>query len=275
MTARRVTTSGPGSETDSPGDHAIKVTRRRGATHPSFVPEDVLSYLHQGGTARNFMEIIALDFEKLFFATFSNAPCSTDGLRDPRLVRRMRAGGETILRSFGPDAMESIIGHGSDTVRGWCAFAIAEIPGLSDSQRLERMSPLLRDSHFAVREWAWLAFRKYVIDNPIPSLDLLHPLAKDSDHRARRFACEVTRPIGVWSRHIPEFKAEPSRALQLLTTLRNEQHKYVQDSLGNWLNDAARTNPEWVRALCQSWLSQAPASPPYLIRRAMRSLASA
>jgi 3-methyladenine DNA glycosylase AlkC len=47
----------------------------------------------------------------------------------------------------------------------------------------------------------------------------------------------------------------------------------VRDSVGNWLNDASKTQPEWVTRICSDWQKQSPTrDTAYIIRRATRSL---
>jgi 3-methyladenine DNA glycosylase AlkC len=185
----------------------------------------------------------------------------------------MRAAADMLWEQFGEDAISISASSASDMVRGWGAFVVgrSETPTLED--RLALIRPFADDSHFAVREFAWLSMRSHVIADTINALSLLEPWTHDESHLIRRFTSEVTRPIGVWSRHVPLLKSHPGHARQLLNSLRHDDHIYVQNSVGNWLNDAARTNPEWVRKTCANWLADGPTRATMRIcRRGQRNL---
>jgi len=160
-------------------------------------------------------------------------------------------------------------------VRGWAAYMIGGCALTSLPRILESVQPLANDGHFCVREWAWLAVRPRIAQDLDEAISILSKWTASPSEYIRRFASEATRPRGVWSAHLPVLKKEPYRGLPILEPLRADVAPYVQNSVANWLNDAAKTRPDWVVELCHSWLSEKPSSATQHIgKRARRSIPS-
>jgi 3-methyladenine DNA glycosylase AlkC len=187
------------------------------------------------------------------------------------ITRRMALAAQLLLEAQVDLAL--LQAHPSDTVRGWACFVIAAQAGWPLPQQLAAMRPLADDGHFGVREWAWLALRPHLAAHLDESISLLAPWTADPSERVRRFACEALRPRGVWCAHIARLKEQPQLALPVLQPLRADPAVYVQDSVANWLNDAAKSGPDWVRSLCAQWLlDSANAATVRICKRAQRSI---
>lgn len=68
------------------------------------------------------------------------------------------------------------------------------------------------------------------------SLSVLSAWAKHENENIRRFTSESTRLRGVCCAPIEALKQHPELALEILEPLKSDPAKYVQDSVGNWLN---------------------------------------
>lgn len=241
------------------------------------IPAERLRALNTGSTAATHLaECLAMDFGALLPAVVPMLQAAA--------VQRMRdAAGKgitvrmalaaTLLREAGQGDPLQWQAHPSDTVRGWACHLIGGDSAASLAAKLQAMRPLADDPHFGVREWAWLALRMDIVAAPLQALELLLPWTDEASPYLRRFACEALRPRGVWATHIALFKQHPEHALPMLEALANDPERYVQDSVGNWLNDAGKTQPRWLSDLCARWQRGHHSSAnAYIRNRALRSL---
>jgi len=251
---------------------------RKGATRAADIPADVLTALTRGEiTSANLVELLALDQSQLLRRVFPDLSPQTlqalDAACQLGILKRMTAIGALLWAELGEAAYTRCQTHASDTVRGWACFMVGAQSGLDLSARLAAIRPFADDAHFGVREWGWMAVRPHLARELTAAITLLTPWTASPSANLRRFACEALRPRGVWCAHIPTLKRAPEQALPILSPLRADASRYVQDSVANWLNDAARDQPDWVRALCGQWLQGEPsAATRRICQRAQRSL---
>jgi 3-methyladenine DNA glycosylase AlkC len=143
---------------------------------------------------------------------------------------------------------------------------------MSLEERLIATERFAADHNMSVREVAWMAFRPHLALRLELGLQLLHRMSRHRDQNIRRFAIEVSRPRSVWGAHITALKHSPELALPLLEAVRQDGVKYVQLSAGNWLNDASKTRPAWVRELCSLWMEEPHPATAAIVRRGLRTV---
>lgn len=131
--------------------------------------------------------------------------------------------------------------HKSDLVRSWITVIIGSDSQLTIQQTHEYIRPFAAGKHFNVRECAWGAIRHKIIHNLDKSLKILSTWTTCEDENIRRFASEDIRPRGVWCEHISVLKENPELGLSIIDPLMTDSLIYVQNSVGNWLNDASNS----------------------------------
>lgn len=258
-------------------DRVLSPKTARGAKRRSEIPSAVLKALHRGEReAANLVESLAIDFRKLLKAALPQVkvPSDIDLTSNAPVTQRMAVVADHIWEQTGISQLNEITLHPSDTVRGWACYVVALETSYSLAQRLDRIRRLADDPHFGVREWAWLAIRPHVIEDLSPAIRQFKTWVKHPAPNIRRYAVEITRPRGVWCAHLPALKQRPQDALPLLDPVKSDPSRYVQDSVANWLNDASKSQPDWVRDLCNRWLIASPTPETERIcQRATRSIA--
>jgi 3-methyladenine DNA glycosylase AlkC len=267
----------------------FKAEPRKGARSMATIPGDILKQLNAGEIpTANLVEWLAIDVMKLL-----QTVAKKEGANDLFTFVKKQLENE---KTMGVNQLHASIGktffqwsqtnensnqvftafskHKADIVRGWCAYFVAANKNQSLKQLLDGIKPFANDNHFGVREIAWMAARPQIANDVVNAIKILQPWSKSSSTNIRRFASEVTRPRGVWCKHIELLKEKPFLASTLLSSLNADKEKYVKDSVGNWLNDASKTQPHWVVELCDEWKRERKNNPDtlYIINKGLRSI---
>lgn len=253
---------------------------RKGATRQADMSPELIDALSRGEMAcATLTECLAVDQKVLVRVVFPDLPQhvldDVDAACALGILKRMGKIGAVLYAALGDDGVAHCQTHHADMVRGWACFMIGAKPGLDIPERLAAIRPLADDAHFGVREWAWMAVRAHLVEALPLAITHLQPWTASTSPYIRRFASEVLRPRGVWCAHIATLKKTPQLALPILSALSSDDVVYVQDSVANWLNDAGKDQPEWIRTVCAQWL-QGDASPATqrICQRALRHVSS-
>jgi 3-methyladenine DNA glycosylase AlkC len=261
--------------------------KRKGSKSTKDIPKDILEQLNCGQIeTANLVEWLAVDqrllLENLLTQTNRKKylnPILTgiDNLKKQTVNTINEAIGtgifEQATKNNDTEILNIISTHKSDLVRCWATYTIGKNPQLNIIDMLEKIQPFSADKHFGVREICWLAVRPTISKNLIESVEILSKWTSNEDENIRRFASEATRPRGVWCEHIEELKQNPALGLTILEPMKSDRAKYVQDSVGNWLNDASKTQPKFVIDICKKWDKESKSKETaYIIKKALRTI---
>lgn len=261
--------------------------KRKGARSTKDIPTEILIQLNQGKIeTANLVEWLAVDqlilLENLLTAHqrlhyLPSIQTNIDNLKKKTVNTINETIGTTILTQTkqhkDEDFLKIVANHPADLVRCWATYTIGRDDNLNLQQKLEKIQFFAADTHFGVREISWLAIRHIIAINLEKSIEILSNWTSSPNENIRRFASEVTRPRGVWCEHLEILKVNPELGLPILTSLKADSSKYVQDSVANWLNDASKTRPDFVLGLCEQWQQESNTkSTLYIIKKALRTI---
>lgn len=261
--------------------------KRKGARRLSEIPKPILLQLNKGEIeSANLMEWLAIN-QLMLLEHFLKAnkrisylkavQTAVQQLKKQTALTTAECIGSSLytqsIQQKDEELLPLLQQHTSDGVRCWACYFISNNLKLNLTQQLKAIYSLANDSHFGVREIAWMAIRPAIAADLKTGLSLLEKWSIDKTENIRRFASECTRPRGVWCQHIDALKEKPELALPILEALKSDASKYVKDSVGNWLNDASKTQAEWVNALCEKWQKESKTKDTeYIIKKALRSI---
>jgi 3-methyladenine DNA glycosylase AlkC len=265
----------------------MQAVKRKGARSIKDIPANILVQLNSAEIETvNLMEWLAIDQKKLLFNVLAQLDrkkyynpiiAAIDNLKKKTINTINETIGAGLFAEANSNKDKTLFTilatHTSDTVRCWACYCISKNEKLTTKKTLQQIQPFAADNHFGVREIAWLSVRPIIAKNLVESIAILSTWAISTNENIRRFASEATRPRGVWCEHINELKENPSLALAILQPLKNDVAKYVQDSVGNWLNDASKTQAAFVLKICKQWEKESKSKETaYIIKKALRTI---
>ncbi|WP_160136141.1 DNA alkylation repair protein [Chryseobacterium sp. c4a] len=261
--------------------------KRKGARSIKDIPADILVQLNRGEIeTANLTEWLAVD-QKLLLANLLKQNNRLEYLQSilSRVDKLKKQTVNTINEAIGlgildlalknqdEEFLSKLSSHQADLVRCWAAYTIGRNDTFNTMEKLKRIQPFASDTHFGVREICWMTVRPDISKNLTESLSILSEWTKYDNENIRRFASESTRPRGVWCEHISELKQNPGLGLEILEPLKSDSSRYVQDSVGNWLNDASKSQPEFVVEICDEWLRESSTKETqYIVKKALRTI---
>lgn len=261
--------------------------KRKGAKSTKDIPDDILTQLNSGRIeTANLVEWLAVD-QRLLLENLlkqidrtkylKSIVSNVESLKKQTVNTINEAIGtgllEQSLKNKDTEILKIISNHPSDLIRCWATYAIGKNHHLDISQKLEQMQRFSADTHFGVREICWMAVRPDIAANLPKSIEILSGWTNHKDENIRRFASEATRPRGVWCEHITALKQNPELGLAILEPMKSDSSRYVQDSVGNWLNDASKSKAAFIVDICKKWNEESKTkATAYITRKALRTI---
>jgi 3-methyladenine DNA glycosylase AlkC len=120
-----------------------------------------------------------------------------------------------------------------------------------------------------------VGYRPHLLRDLTLTIRRLERVSRSPDANIRRFSVEVSRPRSVWGAHAAALKENPNRAISIIENVRSDESRYVQLAAGNWLNDASKTQPDWVLAVCTRWVRDGNPFSHRIVKRGLRTIGSA
>ncbi len=256
---------------------------RKGPRSLKDLNPEVIEYLNKGWVeTKNLMEWLATDQLVLLKGVlkdlekeewYPDFEIAVNAQKKPTANSNTKVIGQTLsMLTSDKSIYNTLKSHTSDLVRCWSCWAESllydSVPDL-----LEVMKVYAADTHFGVREVVIFATKERMIEDLDTSIAILSTWTQDTDENIRRYAAEALRPVGVWTKKITAFQEDPEQGVSLIEPLKSDSSKYVRDSVGNWLNDASKSQPEWVQAICKRWETASPTKETaYIIKKGLRTL---
>ena len=97
------------------------------------------------------------------------------------------------------------------------------------------------------------AIRQFILKDEDKAMKQMLLWAKSDDHEVRRLASEGCRSRLPWAVALPSFKKDPSKVVDVLELLKDDESKYVQKSVANNINDISKDHVDTVIDIVKDW----------------------
>jgi 3-methyladenine DNA glycosylase AlkC len=163
----------------------------------------------------------------------------------------------TPLRYFphkGNAAISAIPSTDERGISGWFVMALCEwLERVCDSiegseQELELCFNIMHE--LTCRWSAEFVIRAFIIKFPQQTFTFIDQLIKSDITHHRRLATEGTRTRLPWGIRLTSLMADPSKNMEILEKLKDDEADYVRKSVANHLNDIAKDHADLVIEFC-------------------------
>ena len=259
------------------------ILNRKGVRKVSEIPQEVLQLLNSGKIeTANLMEWLGLDQAILLRTVLEeNKKIAWLPQFEEILASEKKPTANTNAKLIGLEfgklgsgapILGALQAHESDVVRCWACWALS-IQHEGVDTLLPAMKSFAADRHFGVREVVIFAVKEKLIEDLDSSIQILTGWTSSEDENVRRFVAEALRPVGVWVKKVAEFQQNPQKGLPLVEPLKSDPSKYVQNAVANWLNDASKSQPDWVQEVCARWTEESDSkATSYIVKRGLRTV---
>lgn len=135
-------------------------------------------------------------------------------------------------------------------VRSLATFILGRLAAKSDESVMILKKQVSQDKDWRVQEILAKAFDKFCADIGYEdSLPVIKEWVTDLNPNVRR---AVTEGLRIWTGR-PYFREHPELAIQLLSSLQNDESEYVRKSVGNALRDISKKHKELIRRELCTW----------------------
>ncbi|MCB9497783.1 MAG: DNA alkylation repair protein [Fibrobacteria bacterium] len=229
------------------------LSHRLAADLPSF---DEVSFLERAGNGWDRLELMARG-ERV-------AEALREASRLPFPVLAASLG-----KTLGPE-LEKTEGNGMTPFRHLpFSFFLARFGLEFPEEALDAMHGLTR------RFTAEFCIRPYLQHHRDRTMARLSIWTRDPSPHVRRLVSEGTRPRLPWASRLREFQQDPSLALPLLETLKDDPHPYVRRSVANHLADIGKDHPRVLFDTARAWWPNGSTDRRKMLEHALRTFIKA